>query len=194
MSTDKYEFGNVSIGTTGWNGIMDNNIELFDLHLHTRLEVTLEQTVGEGNAICLGPGALGRLARAGAGSDRKPSIGLAIESGVPTDEIRVQRVGPFTSTSLTFSKIGRPVYLHTVQGQLTQTRPANDIQFMGIATDTDTILLGGNIMVEDYQVPSTTTTTTSTTSTTTTVTTTTSTSTTSTSTSTTTSTTTTTTT
>jgi len=173
MSTDKYEFDNVSIGTTGWNGILDSNIQLYDTHLHTRLEVTLEQGVGEGQAVCLGPGGNGRLAKRGSDSDRKPALGVAIESGLSTETIRVQRVGPFTSSVYNFAKIGRPIYLHNVQGELTQERPIDDIQFMGIATASDTILLGGNLMLEDYQAPSTTTTTTSTTTTTTTVTTTT---------------------
>jgi hypothetical protein len=172
MATDKYGFENVSIGTTGWNGILDNNIDDFDLHLHTRILVTLEQSVGEAQAVCLGPGGKGRLARRGSDSDRKPALGVAIESGLADDEIRVQRVGPFTSDVYNFLKIGRPIYLGDTQGSLTQTRPADDIQFIGIATAATTILLGGNVMVEDYQAPSTTTTTTSTTTTVTTTTTT----------------------
>jgi hypothetical protein len=112
------------------------------------------------------------LARRGSDSDRKPALGVAIEGGLVDDEIRVQRVGPFTSGVYSFTKIGRPVYLGDTQGSLTQTRPADDIQFIGIATATTTILLGGNVMVEDYQAPSTTTTTTSTTTTVTTTTTT----------------------
>jgi hypothetical protein len=172
MSTDKYEFDNVSIGTTGWSGIMDSNIIKYDFHLHTRLEVTLEQGVGEAQAVCLGPGGKGRLARRGSDSDRKPALGVAIESGLVDDEIRIQRVGPFTSDVYNFTKIGRPVYLGDTQGSLIQTRPADDIQFIGIATAATTILLGGNVMVEDYQAPSTTTTTTSTTTTVTTTTTT----------------------
>jgi hypothetical protein len=172
MATDKYGFENVSIGTTGWNGIIDNNTDDFDLHLHTRILVTLEQSVGVGQTVCLGPGGKGRLARRGSDSDRKPALGVAIEGGLVDDEIRVQRVGPFTSGVYSFTKIGRPVYLGDTQGSLTQTRPADDIQFIGIATATTTILLGGNVMVEDYQAPSTTTTTTSTTTTVTTTTTT----------------------
>ena len=167
MATTKYDLEHVTLGTTGWDGLLDDNMDDIDTHLHTRILVTLEQSVGEAQAVCLGPGGKGRLARRGSDSDRKPALGLAIESGLVDEVIRVQRVGPFTSTVLTFTKIGRPVYLGDTQGSVTQTRPADDIQFLGIATATNTILLGGNVMVEDYQSPSTTTTTTSTTVTTT---------------------------
>ena len=165
MVSPKYDFDSVSIGTTGWDGLVDNNFDDIDVHLHSRLLVTLEQSVGEAQTVCRGPGGKGRLARRGSDSDRKPALGLAIEGGIADEVIRVQRVGPFTSTVLTFTKIGRPVYLGDTQGSVTQTRPSTDIQFLGIATATTTILLGGNVMVEDYLSPSTTTTTTSSTTT-----------------------------
>lgn len=173
MATDKYGFDNVSVGTTGWNGIMDDNIDDYDLHLHTRILVTLGQNAGEGQPIAILPGGKGWLARRGSDSERKPAIGIAIESGLVDEEIRVQRVGPMTFTGWSFTKLGRPVYLGDTQGTLTQTRPASDIQFIGVATAATTILLGGNVMVESYLSPSTTTTTTTTSTTTTTTTTTT---------------------
>ena len=168
MATDKYGFDNVSVGTTGWNGILDNNIDNYDLHLHTRLLVTLGENVGAGQPVAILPGGTGWIARRGSDSERKPAIGVAIESGLVTEIIRVQRVGPMTYTGFNFSKIGRPVYLGTSPGTMVQTRPADDIQFLGVATATDTILLGGNVMMESYVEPSTTTTTTTTTTSTTT--------------------------
>lgn len=170
MSTDKYGFDNVSVGTTGWNGILDNNIDNYDLHIHTRLLITLGENVGKGQPVAILPGGYGWLARIGADSERKPAIGIAIESGLVDEEIRVQRVGPMTYIGFNFAKVGRPVYLGPTGGSMVQTRPANDIQFLGVAIATTTILLGGNVMVEDYINPSTTTTTTSTTTTTTTTT------------------------
>jgi len=167
MATDKYGFENVSIGTSGWNGIMDDNIDDFDLHLHTRLLVTLGENVGQGQPVAILPGGAGWLARRGSDSERKPAIGIAVESGLVDEQIRVQRVGPMTYTGFNFAKIGRPVYLGDTGGSMTQTRPDSDIQFLGVATASDTILLGGNVMVEDYLSPSTTTTTTTTSTTTT---------------------------
>ena len=165
MSTAKYGLSNVSVGTGGWNGLLDDNMDDIDNHLHTRVLVTLGETIVEAQAVAIGAGGKGHLAKRGVSSDKKPAIGLAIEGGILDEQIRVQRVGPFTSTSLSFSKIGRPVYLGSTYGALTQTRPTDDIQFMGVATAATTILLGGNVMMEDYQSPSTTTTTTSTTTT-----------------------------
>ena len=166
MATDKYNFQNVSISTQGWNGIIDGNIDLMDTHLHTRLLITLGENVGDGQPVAILPGGTGYLARTGSDSERKPALGIAVESGLTDDQIRVQRVGPMTYDGWNFAKLGRPVYLGTTNGELIQTRPANDIQFMGVAIASDTIILGGNVMVEDYQAPSTTTTTTSTTTTT----------------------------
>lgn len=166
MTTDKYGFQNVSISTTGWNGILDGNIDAYDTHLHTRLLITLGENVGEGQPVAILPGGTGYLARRGSTSERKPAIGIAIESGLTDDIIRVQRVGPMIYSGWNFTKIGRPVYLGDTNGELTQTRPADDIQFMGVAIASDTLILGGNVMVEDYQAPSTTTTSTTTSTTT----------------------------
>ena len=74
MATDKYGFDNVSIGTTGWNGILDSNIDNYDLHLHTRILVTLGENVGAGQPVAILPGGNGWLARRGSDSERKPAI------------------------------------------------------------------------------------------------------------------------
>jgi hypothetical protein len=170
MSTAKYGFGNVSIGMQGWNGVLDDNMEDIDDLLHTYLELTCGESLGIGTAVCLMPGNIAKYARTGSTSERKPALGIAIENKLLDETIRVRRVGPMTWAGWSFSLIGRPVYLDTTNGALTQTRPTSDIQLIGIATSATSMLILGNVLVDEYLVPSTTTTTTTTTTTSTTTT------------------------
>jgi len=163
MATDKYGLGNVSIGTVGWNGILDANMELIDAYLHTYISVVCGETIYAGKAVCIGSDGKARYARAGSDSDRKPTIGIAIENGLAEESIRIQRVGVYENSELSFASIGQPVYLDSTNGELTQSRPSDDIQILGIATEDDAVLLAGNIVIENYLSPSTTTTTTTTT-------------------------------
>jgi hypothetical protein len=165
MATEKYEFGNVSIGTTGWNAILDANVTKTEAHLHSRLLLTAGEDISEWEAVCIGPDGDVILAQAGPTSSRKPAIGLAIEDVLEDNTFRVQRVGEVENTSWSWSNIGKPVYLSTTQGELTQTKPDADIQVIGIATAATKILLLGNVAIIGEITPSTTTTTTSTTTT-----------------------------
>ena len=164
MSTDKYEFGNVSIGTTGWNAIVDANVTKTEAHLHSRLLLTADESIDAWSPVCIGPNGNMINAQAGSTSSRKPAIGLAIEACLQDSQARVQRVGEVEYESWTWN-VGKKVYLSTTEGELTQTKPGSDEQLIGIATSATKILLLGNVTIIGEITPSTTTTTTSTTTT-----------------------------
>jgi len=179
-TTDKYDLEEVSYGTQGWNGILTTNLEKVDDHLHTRLLITLGETVVKGDALYLDHISEKWKKAQGDGS-KQPMRCFATEAGVLDDEIRGQRVGPMTKSGWAF-QVGYNLYLSTaVAGAITHNKPGSNIQVVGWASGAAELFID----IQDYEemghptsttTSTTTTTTTTTTSTTTTTTTTTTTS------------------
>ena len=161
MATDKYDLHTIEYSVQGWDTIFSTDIEILEANIHTRLLLTLGETVAAYEAVYfpVDDGVKVMLARAD--GFRQPALGLAIEGGVLDDEIRVQRVGPITNAAWAWTP-GNPVYLAaTVAGGLSHTPSA---QFMGIPSDATTLILAGTIDVDSLATSLTSTTTTSTTS------------------------------
>jgi hypothetical protein len=163
MSTDKYELEEVAYGTTGWNGILTTNHQKVDDNLHTYLLIVLGETVSISDALYLN--ADGKWYKARGDVMRQPSWGLAVDAGILDQEIRMQRIGPFTDAAWTWTP-GRAVWLDpATAGALTQTKPPANAQFMGMAQAVTILMLAPDF---NPDLLGTTTTTTSTTTTTTT--------------------------
>ena len=168
--TDKYELEEIAYSTTGWNGILTTNQQKVDDALHTYLLIILGETVAISESLYLN--ADGKWYKARGDVNRQPAWGLAVDAGVLNDEIRMQRIGPFTDASWTWTP-GKEVWLHpTTAGGLTQTKPVVNAQFMAMALAATILMLAPDFN-PDLIGTTTSTTTTSTTSTTTTTTTTT---------------------
>ena len=164
MATTKYEMETADYGTTGWNQIYKASIETMDEVVHTFLPVVLGEDVSEGEALYCQVNSL--WYRALADNIRMPCLGLAIEDGVKGGTIRIQRDGPMTVTSWSFS-ISAGVWLSGAsRGAITQIKPGSYDQFLGIAINSNTIDL--RIHIGDTSGYGQTTTTSSTSSTTTT--------------------------
>ena len=165
MATEKYDMETADYRTTGWNAIYNAAIEILDEVVHTWMVVTLGEDVGEGEALYCQVNGL--FYRALADNIRMPVLGLAIEDGVAGGNIRIQRDGPMTVTSWSFS-ISAGVWLSdATRGAITQMKPSPYDQFLGIAINSNTVDL--RIDIEDTsgygQTTTTSTTTTSSTST-----------------------------
>jgi len=138
-TTEKYDLDLTDYSLTGWNQILKGSIEELDEHLHTRMMVTLGETVAEGNVLYLYTD--GKYYKAQAAVGKIPARCIAIESGNADDEIRAARIGPLQVTGWTWT-IGSKVYVDpTTAGSLTHTKPTAFSQAVGMAIATDTIFV-----------------------------------------------------
>lgn len=164
MTTTKYGLSTVEYSVAGWDTIMNTDMQTLDDVIHSYINVTLGETVGQYKAVGIFSGETKfKKALSGLGSKLQPAIGLTLVSGVLDDEINIQRVGPITNAGWSWAP-GKPVFLSpTTAGELTQA-PSGSTQIIGIADSATRLLLLGSY---DYSALPTTTSTTSTTSTTT---------------------------
>lgn len=164
MATDKYDLHTIDYSVQGWDTIMSTDMEKLDDVIHTNLLATLGETVAAKKAVYLPVGGT-KVMKARGDNFRQPSLGLTLESGVLDDEVRIQRVGPITDTGWSWAT-GTPVYLDpNTAGELTQTPPASNKQFMGIPISATVLILSGSIDLDSLAGGSTTSTTTSSTTT-----------------------------
>lgn len=142
MSTsEKYDLDLTDYGTTGWNQLLKNAVEGFDLHLHTRILVTLGETVVIGQALYLKSD--GKFWKGKAAAGMLPVMGIALAAGNADDQIVIQRIGPCTVATWAFTgSKGDKVFLDpSTAGALTETRPAGFAQLIGYVQDTDQLML-----------------------------------------------------
>lgn len=160
-----YEFDSCDYGVQNWHTLIEANFQKVEEYLCSRRLITLGETVAAGQPLY--PKADGKWYKAQANGAKQPCLGLAVESGLTNEQIRLQRKGPLTVSGWNWIT-GKPVYLSATPGTLTQSRPETHAQLLGFATGATTIYLEGNILVDGLALATTTTTTTSSSSTTTT--------------------------
>lgn len=136
--TDKYSFTEIPIGTSGWATTYDANMSLVESSLHTRLRVTLGETISLYDVLYINSD--GKAYKASTSTFPRPAIGMAVEAGVVDDVINIQRVGKITNPAWDFKYLGWAVYLSATAGGVTQVE-SSETQVIGIAYDAHTILL-----------------------------------------------------
>lgn len=130
--TDKYDLHTISYSVSGWDAILATDMEKLDTVIATRIFGVIGETVAQYQAVYIKSD--GKFWLAKADGTAQPAIGLMIESGVADDEKRIQRVGEIVNTGWAWSNVGEYIYLDPdTYGSLTQTRPAENIQVMGVA-------------------------------------------------------------
>lgn len=146
MATVLYEFEMFDYGTSGWDGILNTNFEKLEEHLHSRVLGYLGEGVSRGDAVYLKSD--GNWYQAQANGTKQPCMGIAVEQGALGARIRIQKKGPVTYASWTWTR-GSVLYLSTTSlGGLTQTRPGSNIQAVGIAMTPTRVWMDGNLIVE----------------------------------------------
>lgn len=160
MTTTKYGLHEIEYSVAGWDTIMNSDMQKLDEVIHTNITVTLGETVAQYEAVGIFSGET-KYKKAKSGGNLQPALGLALAAGILDDEINIQRVGPITNASWSWT-VGKPVFLSpSVAGGLTQA-PSGTTQLMGIAHSATTIILNGAYNYSS--LPSTTSTSTTTTS------------------------------
>jgi hypothetical protein len=148
MTTDKYDLHTIDYSVQGWDSILATDMEKLDNVIQSRFLATLGETVGAKKAIYMH--STGKYNLAQADGIKQPAIGVTLESGVLDDVVRAQRTGLVTDATWTWT-VGEKVYLHpTVAGSLTQTKPDQNIQTLGIATSATTIFLTHIVVRYDH--------------------------------------------
>jgi hypothetical protein len=142
MSTsEKYDLDLTDYGTTGWNQLLKNAVEGLDLHLHTRIKVTLGETVAIGDALY--PKSDGKFWKAKAMAAMLPCMGVALAAGNADDSVVIQRIGPCTVGTWSFGgDPGDKVFLDPdTAGALTETRPTGFAQLIGYVVSATQLML-----------------------------------------------------
>jgi hypothetical protein len=146
MTTPIYDLDLLDYGTTGWDVLLNADLQKIETFLTARRLVTLGETIAAYTPVYMASS--GKVLKAQAASTTFPAVGITLDAGVLDDAVRMQRQGLVTNAAWTWTVGGR-VYLSTsVAGGLTQTKPANNEQVVGIAGPLTTqIYLEGNILV-----------------------------------------------
>jgi hypothetical protein len=127
--TPKYEFDKTDWGTQGWNNILKGNVEEFDDNLHSRILITLGESVAAYQPVYLSTDGKYYAAKAVAG--KVPAAAVTIESGNADQSIRAQRIGWLTLSGGTLTP-GLELYVKP-SGGITQARPREFAQKLGQA-------------------------------------------------------------
>ena len=146
MSTDKYDLHTIDYSVQGWDAIMTTDMEKLDDIIHSRVIATAGETIAQYDAVY--PESDGKYDKALADGSQQPVMGLALESAVLDDEIRIQRIGSITNvnwmwaTDSADAPIGSKVYLDTVTpGALTDVKPGANVQMIGIILSATSIFI-----------------------------------------------------
>lgn len=130
MATDKYDLHTVDYSVQGWDTIMSADMEILDDEVNTRILATLGETVAISDALYLHTDE--KYYKAKSDGTQQPAMGLALETGVLDDSIRIQRVGPITDAGWSWATVGAPVFLSdSVEGELIETEPTTNAQTIG---------------------------------------------------------------
>ena len=139
--TDIYEFELFDeYGVSGWAAVITANMEKLDDFLHTYIVGTAGEALSKGEAVYLKSD--GKFWKAKADADATmPSMGLVVNDADAAGEVVVQRVGPFSETGWSWSAGDRLYVSEPTAGAMTATKPSSRAQPMGIAIDSDTVIL-----------------------------------------------------
>ena len=133
MTTQKYDLHEIEYSVQGWDDIMNTDMQKLDAVVPTREIVTLGETVATFEALYQ-KASDSKWYKAQADGTKQPCMGLALESGVNNDQIRIHRMGLIQNTSWNWVTIGAPIYLSpSTAGALTQTKPDTNVQIIGYA-------------------------------------------------------------
>jgi hypothetical protein len=149
MPTNKYALEEIPIGTTGWNAILTDNMQVIDDVIHTHIQGVAGETIAAGQAVYLKSD--GKFWKALANhSSTMPALGLAVADASANDPMLIQRIGPMTNSEWSWDTIGGVIYVSASEaGLLTQTAPElpNHYQPMGVALSAISMLItAGNAL------------------------------------------------
>jgi hypothetical protein len=139
MATDRYDLHTVDYSVQGWDTIMTTDMEQLDDVIASRVIGTLGETVAAYKTVYLKSD--GKYYKTVADSNNYHIMGLTIEGGILDDEIRIQKIGEITDSSWTWT-VGAKLYNDiSTAGEMTETRPAEFAQVLGIALTATTVML-----------------------------------------------------
>lgn len=140
MATDKYDLHTIDYSVQGWDSILATDMEKLDEVIHSRILATAGEAIALYDAVYLESD--GKYDKALADGSQQPAIGLALESAVLDDEIRIQRLGPITNVAWAWATVGAMVYLDaSTPGAVTDVCPELCCQRIGIVLSATSIFI-----------------------------------------------------
>lgn len=128
----RYDYPTIDFAVQGWDAIWNTVVEMLQDTIVTREVITLGESVSAYQALYQGSDS--KWYKAVANGVKQPCQGLAVESGMPNDQIRIHRMGRIINTGWNWTSVGAPVFLHpSAPGDLTQTPPNDNVQIIGYA-------------------------------------------------------------
>jgi len=129
--TPKLELKSVDIGVPGYDTIIDDNSEDMDDAISTIEIREYGETMTAYEAVYVKSD--GKYWLAQANGTLQPAFGIAIDTGVATDEKRVRTAGLMENGSWSWTNIGGYIYLDpSTPGALTETAPSANTQIIGV--------------------------------------------------------------
>ena len=129
----KYDFEEVDYGTTGWNGILQSNMEKVESNLYSNDLGTLGETVAQYALVYLNSD--GKYYRARATTGTAPAMGIALEAGILDDEVLILQLGQVTNVAWSWTP-GQLLYLSSVTyGGFTTTSGTQSLGYAKSATE-----------------------------------------------------------
>jgi hypothetical protein len=129
VASNIYEFDTIDPSLLGWDALLENNFDKLEAYNHTllRYQVASGEIVVSGEALNL---YRDTWRKAYADGVKQPVAGVAIESGISGEWVRVRSKGPFTANCFNFIGSGEYIYLNN-SGELTSIPPANNVEIVG---------------------------------------------------------------
>jgi hypothetical protein len=141
MPTEKYDLNTIDYSVQGWDSVLATDMEKLDDVIPSREIVLLGETVTAYQALCFNA-VDSKWYKAQANGTLQPAHGLALEGGDDDDEVRIHRMGKITNAGWDWASLGDPVYLDPdTAGELTQTPPESNKQFIGYALSAQSMLV-----------------------------------------------------
>jgi len=124
ITNDKYDLHDIEYSVQGWDAILATDMQAINDNLTARILGILGETVLAYKALYLKPSDHVWW-KAQADGVKQPCLGIAVEGGIVTNEIRIHRMGEITNAAWTWAILGGPIYLDaSTAGEMTQTKPA----------------------------------------------------------------------
>ena len=140
MATDKYDLHTIDYSVQGWDAILTTDMEKLDDIIHSRILITVGESIAQYDAVYLESD--GKYDKALADGTQQPALGLALESAALDDGIRIQRSGPITNIGWSWATVGAKVYLDaSTPGALTDVEPGSNVQMMGVVLSATSIFI-----------------------------------------------------
>lgn len=138
--TVKIQLEELESNNTGGNSVHDANMGKIDAAIGAMLPViTAGEALSAGDAVYLKSD--GKAYKAKADGMKQPCIGLVKADAAAGAQVSIRREGDFTDSSWSWTAGGNVYLSPSSAGELTQTKPARNVQLIGYALSSTCVII-----------------------------------------------------